>query len=402
MTNNPAVSIVIPAYNHERYVETAIRSALSQTVEDLELIVIDDASTDATREIVDGFDDRRVRRMHHEQNRGAAATLNEGIGQSRGAFIAILNSDDVFAPNRLERLMHAANETGATFVASDVELVDADGTIIRDKAHWWLSWYDDLKRIYVETGDIVQALLAGNILLTTSNFLVRRDVFDSIGRFNDYRYVLDYEFIFRFLADQPHGLLFLREQRLLRYRLHGGNTIREDRVAPNRETFDVLLAWYPSFMASSDIPRYKALERQLRKVEAHTAEESARLGRKEAEELRRLRDILWEKDMAIEKLLGQLTVKDERIACMRDERDAERNVFRDMLWQREDSIRQLHGFNVEKDAALARLQEALVALQEALMAKDAELIQAFQTSSYRLGYGILQPFRRLRKLLRIP
>jgi glycosyltransferase involved in cell wall biosynthesis len=394
MTSYPAVSIVIPAYNHERYVETAIRSALSQTVDDFELIVIDDASTDGTREILDGFDDRRVRRMHHEQNRGAAATLNEGIAQSRGAFIAILNSDDVFAPNRLECLLRGANETGATFVASDVELIDDEGTIIRDKAHWWLYWYDDLKRIYRETGDIVQTLLAGNMLLTTSNFLVRRDVFDRIGRFNDYRYVLDYEFIFRFLADQPNGLLFLPAQRLLRYRLHGGNTIREDRVAPNRETFDVLLAWYSSFIAPSELPRYRALERQLRKVEGHTAEESARLGRQEAEELRRSRDILWEKERAIQALLGQITVKDERIACMHEERDADRNVFRDMLWEREDSIRKLHGFNVEKDAALARLQEALVA-------KDAELVQVFQTTSYRLGSGILQPFRRLMKLLRI-
>jgi hypothetical protein len=312
---------------------------------------------------------------------GSAATLNEGIGLCRGQYVAILNSDDVFALSRVERLYAVAEETGASFVAADVELIDAEGTIIGDKSHWWISWYEGMKHIYRESGDNVRTLLTGNVLLTTSNFFIRRDVFDAIGRFNDYRYVLDYEFIFRFLAERPGGLFFLPDEILLSYRLHGGNTIREDRVGPNRETFDILLSWYPRLVPTAESPRFRALEGQLRKVEGYTAVESARLGQKEVEELHHLRTTVWEKDQAIKDLHGELRVRDERIACMREERDR----LLVMVREREEEVRRLH--------------MGLGAVRATLAAKEAELLAVFRTRSYRLGYALLQPARILRRLL---
>lgn len=403
MKNDPAVSIVVPAYNHEAFVEAALRSALSQTMSDLELIVIDDASADRTRAVIDGVDDPRIRRYYHEKNLGSAATLNEGIGLCRGQYVAVLNSDDVFSPSRLERLSAAAEETGASFLASDVALIDAGGTVIRDKSHWWISWYEELKRIYRESGDIIRTILTGNVLLTTSNFFIRRDVFDVIGRFNDYRYVLDYEFIFRFLAERPGGLLFLPDEMLLSYRLHGGNTIREDRVGPNRETFDILLSWYPHLVPTAEGPRFRAFEGQLRKVEGYTAIESARLGQKEAEELHRLRNTVWEKDQAKSDLYSELRVRDERIACMHEERDrlaGERDRLLALVKEREEEVRKFHNWNLEKDSEMARLRTELDAVRTTLADKEAELLAAFRTRSYRLGYALLQPARILRRLLR--
>lgn len=385
MKNDPIVTIVVPAYNHEAFVEAALRSALSQTMADLELIVIDDASTDRTRAVIDGVDDPRIRRYYHEKNMGSAATLNEGIGLCCGQYVAILNSDDVFALSRIERLYAVAKETGASFVAADVELIDAEGTIIRDKSHWWISWYEGMKQIYRESEDIVRTLLTGNVLLTTSNFFIRRDVFEAIGHFSDYRYVLDYEFIFRFLAERPGGLLFLSDEILLSYRLHGGNTIREDRVGPNQETFDILLSWYPHLVPTAEGPRFRALEGQLRKVEGYTAVESARLGQKEAEELHRLRNTVWEKDQAIRDLHSELRVRDERIACMHEERDRLLAMVRE---------------RVEKDSEIVRLRMELDAVRATLAAKETELLAAFRTLSYRLGYALLQPARILRRLLR--
>ena len=115
ITTEPVlVSVVLPAYNHEAYIAQAIDSALAQSV-DLELIVIDDGSRDRTADIIAAYDDPRIRFVR-QANAGSHATINRGIAMARGRYVAILNSDDRFHPERLARLVALArSRAGPTF-----------------------------------------------------------------------------------------------------------------------------------------------------------------------------------------------------------------------------------------------------------------------------------------------
>ena len=120
----PSVSIVIPAYNAQSYIGLAIRSAQAQTMSNLEIIVVDDASTDGTAAIVQEFSgaDRRVRYARMEQNSGPAASRNCGLRLAQGEWIALLDADDRFHPNRLEVLLTLARRSGADIVADNLML----------------------------------------------------------------------------------------------------------------------------------------------------------------------------------------------------------------------------------------------------------------------------------------
>ena len=101
MSGRPKVSVVIPVHNRERMIRDAVASVLGQTMTDLELIVVDDGSTDGTAQAVESFGDPRVRLIRHEHNRGTPAARNSGLEAARGEYIAWLDSDDVARPDRL-------------------------------------------------------------------------------------------------------------------------------------------------------------------------------------------------------------------------------------------------------------------------------------------------------------
>lgn len=97
----PNVSVIIPTYNHANYIAAAIRSVLDQTYQDFEIIVVNDASTDQTDEVMNQFDDPRIKYLVHKKNRYAAATRNTGIRAASGEFIAFLDADDLVHPEKL-------------------------------------------------------------------------------------------------------------------------------------------------------------------------------------------------------------------------------------------------------------------------------------------------------------
>ena len=120
------ISVIIPAYNHEKFVAEALESVLNQSWKNLELIVIDDGSTDRTGEIVKGYDDRRLTYIYQE-NQDAYNTINRGLHMAKGDYIAILNSDDIYVPNRVERLLKILKKTKATCIFTDIQPIDERG-----------------------------------------------------------------------------------------------------------------------------------------------------------------------------------------------------------------------------------------------------------------------------------
>ncbi|MEH2079859.1 MAG: glycosyltransferase family 2 protein [Nostoc sp.] len=120
---NPKVSVIIPAYNTETYIGKAIESALKQTLTDIEVIMVDDGSSDKTVEVAKSFIDQRLKVIVNQQNLGAAAARNRAFRAAQGEWIAVLDSDDWYAPERLEKLVSLANEINADMIADDVYLI---------------------------------------------------------------------------------------------------------------------------------------------------------------------------------------------------------------------------------------------------------------------------------------
>ena len=181
----PSVSIILPTYNRAHLLPRAILSILNQTHQDFELIIIDDASTDATTEVVAAFDDPRIRYIRHQSNQGAAAARNTGIKASRGAYIAFQDSDDEWLPHKLERQLHALTQSPSEVgvVYSSFWLVRGNERItLPSRIRKWVSLLPSkIRRL---EGDIHQALSRGNFI-TTQVALVRRTCFEAVGLFDE-------------------------------------------------------------------------------------------------------------------------------------------------------------------------------------------------------------------------
>lgn len=128
-SGTPLVSVIMPAYNVERFIEEAIRSVMDQTVEDWELLVLDDCSRDGTCAIVERLacEDDRIILIRNERNQGVARTRNKGMDLCRGRYVAFLDSDDVWHPEKLERQLALMRETGADFTYCSYAVVDERG-----------------------------------------------------------------------------------------------------------------------------------------------------------------------------------------------------------------------------------------------------------------------------------
>ena len=124
------VSILLPAYNSRHLIGTAVSSVLSQTERRFELIVINDCSTDDTAEVVARYarQDARVRLLHMPRNGGPAAARNVGFDVARGSWIALIDSDDAYVPQRLARLLQLADANGADMVSDNLLMQPVGGT----------------------------------------------------------------------------------------------------------------------------------------------------------------------------------------------------------------------------------------------------------------------------------
>jgi glycosyltransferase involved in cell wall biosynthesis len=224
----PLVSVVLPSYNHRRFVRNAIGSVFRQTYRPIELIIIDDGSSDGSAEVIREFLNNTAPptgisvHFSARKNRGAATTINEGIEKASGDYIAILNSDDAYFPERIEECVAAARNRNSRLVFTYVEPIDAQDRPL-DQEHRWRSWYYDAQMQELDVSPSVGfVLLTRNIAVATGNLFFRRDLYDEIGPFANYRYAHDLDFVMRSLELEEPALV---RQPLYWYRLHDANTI---------------------------------------------------------------------------------------------------------------------------------------------------------------------------------
>ncbi len=123
------VSVIIPSYNTAKYIYKAIKSALDQTLQQIEVIVVDDVSQDNGLETIRQINDPRLKLFINQKNLGVGGTRNRALSEAQGKWIAVLDADDWYSPNRLERLVEVATEKNADLIADDLHLID-DGTTI--------------------------------------------------------------------------------------------------------------------------------------------------------------------------------------------------------------------------------------------------------------------------------
>ncbi len=204
---SPRVSIVIPTFNRARYLRESIDSALAQTFQDLEIIVVDDGSTDGTREVVASYGDR-VRYIRQE-NLGPPAAMNTGVRNSRGEYYMVLGDDDALLPDMLEHQVRALDgNPDAAFVCSGVHFMDANGEIYKTS------------RAGRERDRTFKSLLFDNFVwhLTT---LVRRSVSEELGHFDEsLQTTHDHDLWVRMAIDHPFEYT---DKPLARFRRHPGN-----------------------------------------------------------------------------------------------------------------------------------------------------------------------------------
>lgn len=214
----PTVSVVVPTYNRANRLHRSIESVLAQTFDDLELLVVDDGSTDHTEEVVQGYDDDRITYVVHEENRGASAARNTGIERASGEYIAFLDSDDEWLPRKLERQVAELESRPPEWVAvyCGVELAD-ESCCLREYAR-----RAGLPRLTKTEGaeggvELVKDVLRDCLHTSAgSTLLVSADVVDAVDGFDEsFERFQDPEFLIRVLRQGK--LAYVDETLVRRY-----------------------------------------------------------------------------------------------------------------------------------------------------------------------------------------
>ena len=202
----PKISVIMPAYNAEKYIAEAIDSILGQTFGDFEFIILNDCSKDRTEEIILSYDDPRIVYLKNEQNLGVAATLNRGLAIAKGEYIARMDADDISLPERFEKqVAYLDANDDIVVLGTNLECFNESGTI---RTGWSVSDPEQMK---------VDMLFACG--LAHPSVMMRSDVIWNLNGYDPtYNGLEDYELWCRVL--EHHKITTLPDI-LLRYRIHG-------------------------------------------------------------------------------------------------------------------------------------------------------------------------------------
>ena len=212
------VTILLTCYNHLAHLKVALESVWAQTYGDFEVLALDDGSSDGTREWLADQTDPRLKLTFNEENLGTYATLNVGIEQAKGEFLAILNDDDVWAPDKLARQLALMDSFDRiALVHTGGRFIDGDGAVMADPAPMGFPFPR------TSSGDVLAELLEAN-KVCTSAALIRRSALDKVGPFDPSFYGMgDWHLWLRIAREFEVGYV---DEPLTDYRVHAGNASR--------------------------------------------------------------------------------------------------------------------------------------------------------------------------------
>ncbi len=203
----PSVSVIVPAYNCSQYLQKTIESILTQTFQNFEILIIDDGSTDNTREIISSIARRNPERIKtfYQENKGVSSARNTGIKEAKGEYIAFLDADDLWIPEKLEKQLFLFKKNQeADFIYTDCYFTDEKEKEIPDYP----------RTLLFKKGNIFLDLFL-NFFIITSGVIVKKKDLDKIGFFNEsFRNSEDYDYFLKlaysFKADYVKEKLFKR------------------------------------------------------------------------------------------------------------------------------------------------------------------------------------------------
>lgn len=211
----PLVSVIIPTYNRAGLIARSIKSALAQTHRNLEIIVVDDGSTDNTKEVVAAFGG--AIQYFYKPNSGPSPTRNLGIQKAKGKYVAFLDSDDLWEPTKIEKqLDHFQKNPGLGMVSTNYRYIDAQDRVIKDPA---------AQHGYTVSHSFLRDLLEIRFPFATPAFMIRKTVFDDIGLFNEQLKISeDLDFLVRLGLKYHVGYI---DEVMVSVRMHENHLMRE-------------------------------------------------------------------------------------------------------------------------------------------------------------------------------
>lgn len=245
MSFEPLVSVTVPTYNRLPHLREAVRSVIGQTYTNWELIVVDDGSTDGTRDWVESLEDPRIRLVALPHNTGNLGHVrNRGVAEARGELIAFLDSDDAFESTKIAAQVEALGshpECGWSYTA--LTRVDGTGAEIHDPR---------VRRWRDISGWILEDLLRFDALVDTPTVMVRRELLERVGPLDeDLAECQDYDLFFRFARVSPAVAV---PEALTRKRVHAGS-LSSDRL----RVHEAWIAVYERFGSESPKPRVRRI-----------------------------------------------------------------------------------------------------------------------------------------------
>lgn len=205
-SSSPLISVIIPVFNAETFIQNALESVFEQTYKNLEIIVLDDGSTDSSKEIIESLEDKRIRFFSRE-NRGLIETLNEGINKSNGEYIARMDADDICLSTRFERqIKYLVKNRKAGVVFTGVENIDEKGKVLRS--------ISSKKTRFI---DPTELLFGCPVCHPTAMFDLTKIKKTELFYDHNYHLAEDFELWTRLISKTKIGLL---EESLFKYRIH--------------------------------------------------------------------------------------------------------------------------------------------------------------------------------------
>lgn len=207
------ISVLIPSYNHSPYIRECIESVLNQTFTDIEILIGDDCSTDNSREIIDSYTDPRIKKFFYSSNCGGSENLNRLIDMSSCEYIAILNSDDYWEPEKLEKQFkflennkqYAACFTWVQYIDKYGKKKYPDNNVFIQENKTQAEWL----KYFLETGNC----------LCHPSILIRKKVYDEIGKYNRYcRQIPDFILWIKLIQKYP---IYIMPELLVNFRWLG-------------------------------------------------------------------------------------------------------------------------------------------------------------------------------------
>jgi teichuronic acid biosynthesis glycosyltransferase TuaG len=227
----PKISIIIPCYNSELFIDRAIKSVLSQTFSDWELLLIDDHSKDNTKKIIESYtqNDKRIKILQTKENSGGPALpKNIGVENARGKYIAFLDHDDEWLPEKLEKqliVFENSKDEKLGIVSCGVKLINSSGK--------------KFAVVINSNKNIFPEILVRNPIFSNSSVLIKKEVIDTIGeRDIELKYSEDYDYWLR-VAGAGYNFFYISEP-LLKYYFHDNNVTKNIGLSKKVENMETI------------------------------------------------------------------------------------------------------------------------------------------------------------------